>query len=80
MISISHEALRKISSNKIIEGVFDGPQIREMLRFDHFEATISKSQKQVWLSFKWVCSSFSGNNHDLDYEICIQTCLNHIKE
>ena len=48
------ESFPKTPSQKINEDVFDGLQIREMLYFDPFEATIGKSQKQSCLSFKFM--------------------------
>ena len=40
------------------QGVFDGPQIREMLRLENFEATLNEIERKDWLSFRWVCSNF----------------------
>jgi len=33
------------------EGVFDGPQIREILRLETFEATLNEIERKGWLSF-----------------------------
>ena len=38
---------QKLSSQGINEDVFDGPQIREKLRFDQLDATLSKSQSKL---------------------------------
>ena len=70
------EAFLKIFSQKINESDFGGPQIPEMLHFYQFETNLSKSQNQAWLSFKWACSSFLGNNHHPHYEITIKILLN----
>ena len=39
------EVFLNISFQKINEGVFHGPQIREMLRFEQFECTLNEIQK-----------------------------------
>jgi len=40
-------AFPKISYEKKNQGVFDGPQIREMLSFNDFEETLNKSEKKL---------------------------------
>jgi len=40
------EAFPKISSQKMKEAVFDGPQIREMLRLENFEATLNEIERK----------------------------------
>jgi len=50
------------------EGIFDGPQIREMLLLENFEATLNEIERKVWLSFRWVCSNFLGNTYTKWYK------------
>ena len=54
-----------ISSVKLKEGVFDGPQIRKMLRDENFIATMNVNERDAWLSFKNVVEHFLGN-HESD--------------
>ncbi|KAI6656243.1 Receptor-type tyrosine-protein phosphatase epsilon-like [Oopsacas minuta] len=48
----------KLSEAKLKEGVFVGPQIRQVFRDPDFEKTLSKLEMSAWNSFKWVCENF----------------------
>jgi hypothetical protein len=69
----------KLSDAKIREGVFDGPQIRTLLRDDEFERKMTKKEKAAWKSFREVISKFLGNNKDPDYKNIVQKMLNNFK-
>lgn len=58
----------KLSEAKCKEGVFDGPQIRKMLRDDNFISNMNQVEKAAWLSFKDVTQNFLGNKKSPRYE------------
>jgi hypothetical protein len=42
----------RIRDAKIEEGIFIGPQIRELMKDQDFEGSLNESQKAAWRSFK----------------------------
>lgn len=57
----------KLSTNKIKEGIFVGPQIRQLLLSDDFEATMNEVELAAWNSFKCLCSGFLGGTKAANY-------------
>ena len=43
------------------EEIFDGPQIRKLLKDDVFVSKMISTEKRAWLSFKNVAEQFLGN-------------------
>jgi len=58
----------KISDAKLKEGVFDGPQIRKMLRDDSFIEHMNDKEKAAWNSFKQTVTNFLGNKKSENYK------------
>ncbi|KAI6651885.1 Splicing factor 3B subunit 1 [Oopsacas minuta] len=44
----------KLNEAKLKEGVFVGPQIRQVFRDPDFEKILSELEKSAWNSFKWI--------------------------
>jgi hypothetical protein len=51
-----------LSEEKIKEGIFVGPQIRELTRDETFDSVLNEVELAAWTAFKDVCSNFLGNN------------------
>ena len=64
-----------LSAAKLKEGIFVGPQIREVLKDTDFEELLNLKELRAWEAFKSVCSGFLGNTHVLDYQACIKKLL-----
>jgi hypothetical protein len=68
------------SDAKIKEGIFVGPQIRELMKDEHFESVLNSLELEAWKSFKNVCEHFLGSNRADNYELfiknLIQACQN----
>jgi hypothetical protein len=47
-----------ISTAKLKEGIFVGPQIQEILEDEAFIETLTDTKRVAWVSFKWVCANF----------------------
>ena len=60
---------------KLKEGIFVGPQIREVLKDTHFEEFLNLKELRAWEAFKSVCSGFFGNTRVPDYQACIEKLL-----
>ena len=52
----------KLSEAKIKEGIFVGPQIRQLLLDRTFEDTLNQKEKNAWNSFKPVCNGLLGKH------------------
>ena len=52
----------RISEAKVKEGVFVGPQIRELLEDSAFDRILKGKEKAAWRTFKLVATNFLGNN------------------
>ena len=50
-----------LSAAKLKEGIFVGPQIREVLKDTDFEELLNLKKLRAWEAFKSVCSGFLGN-------------------
>ena len=65
-----------ISEAKLKEGIFVGPQIREVLKDPKFEKELTAIELRAWKAFKWLCANFlekKGNPHLIwELKICLQ--------
>ena len=61
-----------LSAAKLKEGIFVGPQIREVLKDTDFEELLNLKKLRAWEAFKSVCSGFLGNTRLPDYQACIE--------
>ena len=57
----------KVSSRKLREGLFAGPQILEVLIDMEFERALSPLLLNVWLAFEWICANFLGKKKSPAY-------------
>ena len=57
---------------KLKEGIFVGPQIREVLKDTDFEELLNLNELRAREAFKSVCSGFLGNTRVPDYQACIE--------
>ncbi|GBO20763.1 hypothetical protein AVEN_221116-1, partial [Araneus ventricosus] len=57
-----HETFPRLSVAKIKEGVFVGPQIKQLFRDPKFEKLLRSKEKQVWDAFYQVSTNFLGND------------------
>ena len=64
-----------LSAAKLREGIFVGPQIREVLKDTDFEELLNLKELRAWKAFKSVCSGFLGSKHVPDYQACIEKLL-----
>ena len=64
-----------LSAAKLNEGIFVGPQIREVLKDTYFEELLNLKELRAWEAFKSVCSGFLGNTLVPDYQAWIEKLL-----
>ena len=68
-----------LSDAKIKEGVFIGPQIRELLKDDDFESALHEEEKPAWEAFKIVAKGFLGNRRERNYEELVENLIKAYK-
>jgi hypothetical protein len=44
-----------VSDAKVKEGIFIGPEIRELMQERQFDEVLNETERNAWLSFKRIC-------------------------
>lgn len=70
----------QLSEAKLKAGVFNGPQIRKMLRDPEFIKKMTDTEKAAWLSFKMVVENFLGNHKSADYKKIVSDMVSNFGE
>ena len=58
----------KLSQAKIKVGIFNGPDIRKLMKDDAFIEKMNSQEKNAWLIFQEVVKKFLGSNKDKNYK------------
>lgn len=69
-----------ISDAKIKEGIFVGPQIRELCKDENFNRVITGNEKAAWEAFKSVVANFLGNRRTENYVLVVNELLRTYQE
>lgn len=69
-----------ISEAKIKEGIFDGPQIRKLLKDNVFISQMNNVEKAAWLSFREVVENFLGNRKSPQYKEIVAKMINNYEK
>lgn len=69
----------KISDAKIKEGIFVGPQIRELMKDSQFEQLLNEREAAAWRSFIKVAKNFLGKKQTTNYYELISELLENYK-
>ena len=69
----------KVSDAKIKEGIFIGPQIRELMQDKQFDEDVNETERNAWLSFKRICKDFLGSPKAANYQDVVQDLLTSYK-
>lgn len=73
-------AFPKLSDAKVQQGVFDGPQIRTLLKDKTFATTMTDTEKAAWLGFKNVVENFLGNTKGEQYQEIVTNMIESFRE
>ncbi|GBL73051.1 hypothetical protein AVEN_128213-1 [Araneus ventricosus] len=68
-----------LSEAKLKEGVFEGPDIRKMMKDENFETKMETNERKAWESFKLVITSFLGNKKDPNYKSIVEEIIKNFK-
>ena len=60
--------LQELSIEKFKAGIFDSPQIRELMKNPMFDESLSKAELSAWQSLKSVVKNLLGNYQSTEYE------------
>ena len=55
------EKIPRLSEAKLEEGIFIGPQIRDIIKDEYFDKLLQGDEKATWDSFKFEVKVFLGN-------------------
>lgn len=66
---------RTVSEAKVKAGVFNGPQIRQLLNDDDFVKSLTALEKAAWKSFLAVIKNYLGNVRASNYEELVNDML-----
>jgi hypothetical protein len=69
------EKFHRLSEVKVEEGIFIGPQIRELIKDEYFDKLLQGDEKAAWVSFKFVVERVLGNRRATNYEELINNLL-----
>lgn len=72
-------ALPKLSMEKLKAGVFNGPQIRQLVKDNNFVKSMTENEKNAWTSFVSVIKNFLGNKRSENYQEIVETMLKNLK-
>lgn len=65
----------QVSMEKLKAGIFDGPQIRELIKDASFDEALNPAELSAWLSFKSVIANFLGNHRSLQYQKAVDELM-----
>ena len=57
---------------KFKEGIFIGPQMRELMQDKQFDEDLNETERNAWLSFKRICKDFLGNHKAANCQDVVQ--------
>ena len=69
------QAFSGLTMEKLKAGIFDGPQIRQLIRDPEFENSMSEVELEAWKAFVPVVKSFLGNNKVRNYAELVNNML-----
>ena len=64
-----------LSNEKLKQGVFDGPQIRQLIKDSEFVNSMTEPESTAWKSFVLVVKNFLGNHKAENFEALVETML-----
>lgn len=69
-----------LSMEKLKAGIFDGPQIREVMKDSHFQDSMNNAEADAWSSFTLVVRNFLGNHKADNYSELVENMLSSFRQ
>lgn len=70
----------KLTEAKLKEGIFIGPQIRQLMKDQNFDQKLNDKELNAWTSLKNVTKNFLGNHRAENAELLVNNLLHAYKE
>jgi len=68
-----------VSDTKSGEGIFIGPEIRELMQDKQFDENLNETEINAWLSIKRIFKDFLGNHKAANYQDVVQDLFTSYK-
>lgn len=68
-----------LNNAKIKEGIFFGPQVRQLMKTIEFEDVMTTIQREAWISFKEVVNGLLDNNEVSNYNELVEDMLKTLR-
>ena len=68
-----------VTMEKLKAGIFDGPQLRQLIRDPEFENSMNEGELEAWKAFVLVVKNFLGNNKASNYAELVTKMLTAFK-
>ena len=68
-----------LSTEKLKAGIFDGPEIRQLINDPAFVVFMSEAERSAWTSFVLLVRNFLGNHKAEDYVELANNMLDNFK-
>jgi hypothetical protein len=68
-----------VSDAKMKEGIFMGPQIRELMQNKDFNEDLNETERNAWMKFKSICKDPLGNHKAANNQDLVQDLLTSYK-
>lgn len=68
-----------VTMEKLKAGIFDGPQIRQLIKDTEFENTMNTLESAAWRSFVQVVTNFLGNKKAANYSTLISSMIKNFQ-
>ena len=70
----------RLTLEKVIAGVFIGPQIRQPFKDQQFEAVLNDKEKAAWQSFEKFSNGFLGNFKAANFRELVQDLMDSYEQ
>ena len=61
-------------------GIFDGPQVRKLMKDPQFISSMLAEECRTWKTFKDVCNNFLGSNKSAKYKSIVEELMSAMKD
>ena len=69
-----------LSTKKLTAGIFDGPQIRQLVKDPYFVKSMTEIESKEWNSFVLIMSNFLGKKKSDDCVELVESMLSNLQQ
>ena len=74
------EVFPGVTIENLTNGIFDGPDIRKLVKDSNFITSMNELESKTWRSFAAVTKNFLGNKRLHDYVSLVQSMLDNYRD